>query len=403
MGMARRRRWAGLMLVVTVATACGSATAVPKAPAARRPGTAPLLGAYYYNWFPENLASGTLGPHLLPPRGPDSGYRSEDLAAAEQAIAAASSAGIDFFALDWWPTRPEQNRRIDTGFLRARNLLAMRFAIFYETGDLGPHLPYNSVTPLIPAARATLVADMVAIARTYFANPRYLRIGGRPVVFWYVTRTLTGDVAAAVAAVRSALHALGFDVFIVGDEISWRVTTPAGVGTTAPQVERAKLVDAITWYNLYDTSAPASWGYGVSTTFVPDVAALARRYKSALGGSVPIVPAVIPGFNDRAARPSENHGAIPRQWAPGDTGATFLRHMFDEVALPNVDPRAPMVMITSWNEWNEDTGIAPVTSTLSTTTDDSRSHTFYTQGYRYGGPSTPELDAVREVAQARTG
>ena len=107
---------------------------------------------------------------------------------------------------------------------------------------------------------------MVRLARTYFANPQYLRIGGRPVVFWYLTRTLTGDVAGAVREVRSALRSLGYDLFIVGDEISWRVTSEAGVGTTEPQPGRARLFDAITWYNLYDTSSRAMWGYGSTTT-----------------------------------------------------------------------------------------------------------------------------------------
>src|SRR2546427_738848 len=162
--------------------------APPPQPSVQR-GRTPLLGAYYYSWFPENLGPGTLGPHLVPPRGPDASYRSDDPAVAERAIAEASSAGIDFFALDWWPTRPEQNRRIDTGFLRASNLSSMRFAIFYETGDLGAPVPYQSITELTPAARGRIVADMVHLARTYFANPQYLRIGGRPVVFWYVTRT----------------------------------------------------------------------------------------------------------------------------------------------------------------------------------------------------------------------
>jgi len=364
-------------------------------------GRTPLLGAYYYSWFPENLAQGTLGPHLVPPRGPGIAYRSDDPRVAERSIAEASAAGLDFFALDWWPTRPELNRRIDDGFLRASNLASMHFAIFYETGDLGVHQPYNSVTELTPAARAHLVADMVKIATTYFADPQYLRVGGRPVVFWYVTRTLTGDVAAAVAAVRTALRARGFDAFIVGDEISWRVTTEAGVGTTAPQPARARLFDAITWYNLYDTSNPAGWGYGSATTFVADVAGLATTYRDSVGGAVPIVPAVIPGYNDRGARLGEAHGAIPRQWAPGETGATFLQHMLDQVALPNIDPRAPMLMVTSWNEWNEDTAIEPVTSSASTTQDDSPSGTAYTQGYRYGGPGSPELDVLRSVASAR--
>ena len=364
------------------------------------PPKTPLLGAYYYSWFAEYLGLGTLGQHLIPPRGPDASDVSGDPAVAARSIAEASSAGIDFFALDWWPTRPQQDSRIDTGFLKAPNLAAMKFAIFYETGDLGSHIPYSAMTPLTPGVRAHLVADMVGIARSYFANPQYLRIGGRPVVFWYLTRTLTGDVAGAVAEVRTALRALGYDVFLVGDEIFWSVTTPSGGTSTAPQTARAQLFDAITWYNLYDTGNRSSWGYGSQTTFVSDVAALAGRYRQALGGSVPIVPDVMPGYNDRGARPTEGHGAIPRQWAPADSGASFLQHMFD-VALPIIDTRAPMVMITTWNEWNEDTGVEPVTSTAATTRDDSPQGSFYTQGYRYGGPATPDLDVIRSVAAAR--
>jgi hypothetical protein len=383
------------------APARSSAPPTVAASATLQRGRSPLLGAYYYSWFPENLKQGTLGPHLVPPGGADATYRSGDPAVAERAIAEASSAGVDFFALDWWPTRPEQNRRIDTGFLRASNVASMRFAIFYETGDLALPEPYQSIARLTPAARTHLVADMVSIARSYFANPQYLRIGGRPVVFWYLTRTLTGDVAGAVRDVRAALASLGFDVFIVGDEISWRVTSEAGVGTTHPQPARARLFDAITWYNLYDTSNPAQWGYGSVTTFVADVTRLAQTYRDAVGNAIPVVPAVIPGFNDRGARLGEGHGAIPRQWAPGDTGATFLRHMLETVALPHVDARAPIVMVTSWNEWNEDTGIEAMPSAAMTTRDDSPTGTAYTEGYPYGGPGSPALDVIRSVAADR--
>jgi len=407
----RRRRLPVLVALLalagcaTISGRAGTFSAPAPSPAISQPSAdpprTPLLGAYYYSWFPENVGLGTLGQHLIPPRGPDSSDVSGDPAVAARSIAEASSAGIDFFALDWWPTRPELNRRIDRGFLKAPNLSATKFAIFYETSDLGPHIPYSAATPLTPGVRARLVADMVDIARSYFANSQYLRIGGRPVVFWYLTRTLTGDVAGAVAEVRAALQALGDDVFVVGDEIFWNVTTPAGGTSSAPQTARAQQFDAITWYNPYDSHNPSSWGYGSQTTFVSDVAALARRYAQALGGSVPIVPDVMPGYNDRGVRPREGHGAIPRQWAPGDSDGSFLQHMFD-AALPLVDARAPMVMISTWNEWNEDTGVEPETSTAATTRDDSPTGSFYTQGYRYGGPATPELDVIRSVAGARS-
>lgn len=362
----------------------------------------PLLGAYYYSWYPDNLAGGSLGSHLVPPTGPDPATEvSADPATAQRAIAQATSAGIDFLALDWWPGNPARNARIDSGFLKAPNLSSIHFSILYETQDLGAGIPYQTNTPMTPRAKTKLVSDMTAIADRYFSNPQYLRIDGRPVIFWYLTRTLTGDVAGAVADVRAALAKRGYNVLLIGDEIFWRVVTTGGVLTTAPQVGRARLFDAITWYNLYDSVTPAFSGYGASSTFLASVNRLLQTYQTSLGGTVPIVPSVIPGYNDRATRPTENHPAIPRAWAPGGSDGSFLQHMFDEVALPNVDPRLPMVMITSWNEWNEQTAIEPLPPTLPTSVDDSASGTSYTQGYTYGGSGTGALDVVRKVADRR--
>jgi glycoprotein endo-alpha-1,2-mannosidase len=358
-----------------------------------------MLGAYYYSWYPENLAAGSLGSHLVPPAGPDPATEvSSDPVTAERAISQASSAGIKFFALDWWPNRPALNGRIDSGFLQASNLSSTHFAIMYETEELGAGIPYQITTPMTPAATSELVANMVSIAREYFSNPQYLRINGRPVIFWYLTRTMTGDVAGAVAQVRAALGALGYDVLLIGDEIFWRVTTSTGGLTTAPDVARARLFDAITWYNLYDASTPSLAGYGASSGFLSSIDTLVQSYQTALGGTVPIVPSVIPGYNDRATRPTEGHPAIPREWGPGDADGSFLRHMFEDVALPAVDPRVPIVMITSWNEWNEQTAIEPVSATATTTTDDSASGTFFTQGYPYGGSGDAALNVVRQVA-----
>ena len=380
----------------------GSPSAAPSPTAsAPAPHRFPLLGAYYYSWYPENLAGGTLGSHLVPPAGPDASYASFSPAIAQNAITQATTAGIDFFALDWWPNKPELNRRIDTGFLAAPNLASTHFALFYETQALGPPVAYSPNTPMTPAARTQLVADMVGMARSYFANPHYLRIGGRPVLFWYLTRTMTGDVAGAVAAVRAALARLGYNVFLVGDEMFWRVTTEAGDQTTAPQVDRARLFDAITWYNLYDASTPSFAGYGSTSSFLSSAAGLVNTYRTALGGSVPIVPSVIPGYNDRATRPAEAHPAIPQQWSPGAATGSFLKHMYQDLALPDVDPRAPMVMVSTWNEFNEQTAIAPVPATPTTTVDDSPSHQLYTQGYQYGGTGQAALDTLAGLAAAR--
>jgi hypothetical protein len=53
-----------------------------------------------------------------------------------------------------------------------------------------------------------------------------------------------------------------------------------------------------------------------------------------------------------------------------------------------------MVMVTSWDDWNEDTGIEPISGT-PTDVDDSPSGTAYTQGYTYGGEGRQALRVLR--------
>ena len=53
-----------------------------------------------------------------------------------------------------------------------------------------------------------------------------------------------------------------------------------------------------------------------------------------------------------------------------------------------------MVMVTSWNDWNEDTGIEPIGGT-PTDADDSPSGKAYTQGYTYGGEGRKALGVLR--------
>ena len=74
----------------------------------------PLIGAYYSDWFPANATQGTLRQHLVPAQGADpTRVDSADPRVAERAIAQATQSGIDFFALDWWPSRPAQNENVD--------------------------------------------------------------------------------------------------------------------------------------------------------------------------------------------------------------------------------------------------------------------------------------------------
>jgi hypothetical protein len=374
----------------------------------------PLVGAYYYLWNPENFSGGTLRAHLVPPQLPaDSLVNSQSPETAARDIANARSAGVNFFAIDWWPYDSGYSgadyRHADAAmqdFLAAPNISQMRFAMFYETWNLGFD-PGRESTPVTFQMELHFDSDMVAFATHYFHNPSYLRIDGRPVVFLYLTRTLTGDVAGMIDGARKVLEARGFDPFFIGDEIYWRVTPedpdPAGpLLTTAPQANRIEQFDAITSYALYYGDplpllgpTNAFIGFPGTTEIVADERDLLSRYRAATNGKVPVIPDVASGFNDRGFRLPTDHPAQPRQWMPGDGPSSTLDHLFRCVALPELDPSLPVVMVTSWNDWNEDTGIEPIGGT-ATHSDDSPSGNAYTQGYSYGGEGRSAVQTLRK-------
>jgi hypothetical protein len=153
-------------------------------------------------------------------------------------------------------------------------------------------------------------------------------------------------------------------------------------------------LDAVTGYTMYygdpsPQTGPAAdeAGYPGTTNIAADQRFLLAAYRYATGNRVPVLPDVQPGFNDRGFRLPANHPAEPRQWLPGEGPSSTLDHMFRCVAIPELDAALPIVMVTSWDDWNEDTGVEPIPGT-PTTHDDSPTGNAYTQGYPYGGEGT---------------
>jgi hypothetical protein len=212
---------------------------------------------------------------------------------------------------------------------------------------------------------------------------------------------------------RQLLASEGYNPYFIADEIYWRVTeqNPPSIApalTIAPQPGRIRAFDAITYYTLYYGDNIPAWGpepdfegYSGLTSMVADERALLRRYCQSTGGAVPVIPDVSPGYNDRGVRLYINHPAQARQWVPGAGPASTLDQMFRQVATPSVDPRAPFIFITAWNEWNEDTGVEPVPG-VPTTRDNSPTGSAYTQGLTYGGEGDSDLRVLKtDIAAAR--
>ena len=138
----------------------------------------PLVGAYYYLWNPENLSSGTLRAHLVPPQQPAaSQVDSSNPRTAARDIATARRAGIDFFAVDWWPYDPgysgrdyQQSDAAMKDFLAAPDLGRIKFAMFYETWNLGFD-PVRESTPVTFQMELHFDSDMLALCRALLHQP----------------------------------------------------------------------------------------------------------------------------------------------------------------------------------------------------------------------------------------
>ena len=110
------------------------------------------------------------------------------------------------------------------------------------------------------------------------------------------------------------------------------------------------------------------------------------------------IPAIAPGYNDRAVRKGNVGRARYFTDDPNSKEGDIFRAMIDDVALKLIDPMANnIIMVTSFNEWYEDSQIEPTAGGQATTnTDDSKTGDFFTEGQNYADYSYLYLDILSE-------
>jgi len=268
-------------------------------------------------------------------------YDSRDKDLINEHIDEATGHGIDFFNLSWWGPNSWEDVTIKRYFLDAQLIDDIKFSIFYESpgrlrsvwveqnGNRNKRINLDH-----SGNKYTLLNDFRYIARNYFNHPSYLKIEGRPVVSMYLARGLSGDVEGVLNELRAEMERMGFDIFILADEVYWRSPNTPG------QDERIQLFDAVFAYNMHSNDSEKN-----DHIVERSLAKFEEWRASAESLGVEFVPNVLPGFDKRFHR---NVNAYPIERTP-DKFARFIRGSLDLVGSSN------MILITSYNEWHEGT------------------------------------------------
>ena len=335
------------------------------------------VGVYYYPWYAYDFHGGQyLRKHLVPPQLPELGeYNDRTDSVIAQHLAWSRYAGIQFWVTSWWGPHSREDSTLLDYLLPYPGLEDMKIALFYETtGRTNNFTDYSNLGP-----------DITYIANHYFHHPNYLKIDGKPVLFVYLTRVLSGmgTQQSSITAMRNAATAAGFELYIVGDQV---FGSPPAVLTNVGRL------DAITNYDVYGSMGAT--GYATQSDVNSYYAAQAgwKVLADSLGWG--FIPGASPGFNDKGVRPG--HAPLSRKLAPDGTFGSLFRAML-RGAKGVVDSRlGNMIMVTSWNEWHEDTQIEPVHKAAPTSVDDSPTGSDYTTGLPYEGYEMRYLEILRE-------
>lgn len=295
-----------------------------------RPAERPLLLAHYLPWFvakpaskqwgwhwtmnafdPDQQAGGkrAIASHYYPLIGP---YDSGDPAVLEYHLLLMKLAGIDGVIVDWYGLSDHLDyavvHRNAEALAKSAGRLGLRFAVCYE----------DRTIPRLVAAGKLAAADRVRHARgeiawlrkNWFAEPHYVRLGGKPLLLSFGSDGLTDK--------------------------EWEEVFR---GLAAPPV-----------YVSEHRRRPAASG-AFDWPVPKDYPASLDRFSRQAAGLHPAIPVAFPRFHDIyvEGKAQRSPGRIPDE--DGRTWAATL-----ERALQS---KAPVIQLATWNDWGEGTGIEP--------------------------------------------
>ena len=277
-----------------------------------------LVVAFFYPWWDK---TGWSNPDLFidAPTRPYDSTSAVDLA---RVMTEARGAGLDALVVSWAGKDYDgqiDHRRMLT-CLAAAEAAGTKIAALFETTVANPRHEDGLADP------DTVFRWLTDIVDLYASNPVYLRVDGRPVVMAYAAQRMSQE---GWAEALGRLRASGRDVLMIGE----------GINAT-----RLGALDGLFFYasNLYQGDEIRDFDRVQSLSvrtyhLLPNDSGRRRIW----------VATVSPGYDDRQLKDDR----IPRV-SDRDNG-----RYYDRQWQSAIDMRADWVVVTSWNEWMENTQI----------------------------------------------
>ena len=288
-------------------------------------------------------------------------YNSADPHVIQQQIDWAADYGVDAFSLEWTTPRGigtsgSLEDTLDDAFLKAPNLSRIRWCIFYDTvlritqdpavnADISNGINFDD-----PKVYNAFVSDFDHFATKYFAQPQYLKIDGRPVIYIWAAWNFHGNFAGAIKDARAKALAQGYDVYIVGDVMA------------ADRFNRdlVSQFDATTAFTFLIAGLPVGPDMG---TVAPAMDTFFQSWQNKIQGMkvagrddlVNIQPGWAPQFDNRLFDEA-NSIYVPAQSKDQVTGMAVVAR---DNAIPAGSLGQKFIWVNTWNNWPETTTIEP--------------------------------------------